>query len=231
MGYQTKNSRQEGGKLDLLMYGLPDTEKTLSIAKLQAIGFNPLVIACDPGGMATLQGFDIPYIEIDKPATAFQWLGDVFRGAFNISPYNLICVDGASNFSYMCLKATGENSNDRRLDYARGNIEFRRFIDDVRRLPVNIYINAFETELKESNGAKYFGPMAEGNKFAIQFAGLMNNVFRSFRYQDENKQWKTAVQCSADGIHMARVRSQPQNPCNQFEHSLDVAVKKILNIN
>ena len=227
MAYQMKMTNQQSGlKLDLLNYGLPDTHKTLSIAKLQALGFNPLVLACDPGGMTTLQGFNIPFIEVNSPGDAFGWLGDVYKGRFQLGQYDLVCVDGASNFSYMCLKATGENSNDRRLDYARGNIEFRRFIDDVRRLPAHIYVNAFEGEIKSHPEGARFGAMCEGNKFAIQFTGLFNTVFHSLSYV-ENGQSKVAVQCKFDGTHLARERTAS---CNPYEPSIDVAVSKILKL-
>lgn len=228
MAYQLKTTgTQQGMKLDLLNYGLPDTHKTLSIAKLAGLGFSPIVIACDPGGMTTLQGINVPYVEVSSPGDFFHWLGDVYKGKFNLSPYDLICVDGLSNFAYMCLKATGENSNDRRLDYARGNIEFRRAVDDVRRLPLHVYCNAFEGEIKNHPEGARFGPICEGNKFSIQFAGLFNSVFRSFNYV-ENGLNKVAVQCKFDGSHIARERTAS---CNPYEPSIDVAVSKILKLN
>src|SRR5215467_3048123 len=157
MAYKMR-STQAGGvaKLDMINYGLPDTEKTLAIARLQALGFTPLVLACDPGGMTTLMNFDIQCIEIDKVSDMKEFLQDVRSGKFRLNSFNLVCVDGLSNFSYMCLKETGESANDRRLDYGRANIDFRKCLDDVRRIPMNVYCNAFEAELKNApEGAKF----------------------------------------------------------------------------
>lgn len=228
MAVMVKNSgRPDSYKLDILNYGLPDTGKTFNIGRLKNMGFNPLVIACDPGGMTTLQEYNVDFVEIDKTKTAFELIGDIYRGSFNIRQYDMICIDGASNFSYMCLKETGENSKDRRLDYAMGNIDFRRLIDDVRRLPVHVFINAFETEIK-ANGSIQYGAGCEGAKFSIQFTGLMNTVIRSFRYLDnDTKMYKYALQTKHDGMHIARERS---SRCNQYEHCIEDVVSKILNI-
>lgn len=225
-----KNTSQQGAaKLDILNYGLPDTHKTLAIGKLKEFGMNPLVFACDPGGLTTLSGFGVDYYEIDKPKTAFEILGMIYTNRLDLRKYNLICIDGASNFSYMCLKATGEDSRDRRLDYANGNIDFRRFIDDVRRLPFHVYINAFEVELKNVNGNQIqMGAGCDGNKYAIQFTGLMNTVLRSFRFVDEKNQSNVAIQTSHDGLHIARERTRS---CNQYEPDIISVVKKILKIN
>lgn len=228
MPYQLQTTQQQGAiKLDMLNYGMPDTEKTLAIARLQSVGFNPLVIACDPGGMVTLSSFNIPFIEISKVSDVREVLTDIKSGKLNMRQFDMICVDGASNFSYMCLKETGENSNDRRLDYGRGWIEFRKSIDDLRRLPFHFYINAFEAEIKNAPEGARFGAMAEGNKFAIQFTGLFNTVCRSFRYKDNQGNMSVAVQMQFDGTHLARER---RRVCAQYENSIDVAVKKILNI-
>ena len=219
-------SNQNAAKLDILNYGLPDTHKTLSIGKLKSLGMRPLVFACDPGGMITLSGMGVDFFEITKPKDAFQVLGDIYSNRLNLAPYDLICIDGASNFSYMCLKATGEDSKDRRLDYANSNIDFRRFIDDVRRLPKHIYINAFEVELKGGSGAGVqYGACCEGNKYAIQFTGLMNTVLRSFAYVDESGKPAVAIQTKYDGLHLARERSFS---CDQYEPDIISVVKKIL---
>ncbi len=222
-------SRPDGLKLDILNYGLPDTGKTFNIGSLKRMGFNPLVIACDPGGMTTLSGAGVDFVEIDKTKTAFEMIGDIYKGRFDLRPYDMVCIDGASNFSYMCLKETGENANDRRLDYARGNIDFRRLIDDVRRLPVHVVVNAFENELKSANGQIKYGAGCEGNKFAIQFTGLMNTVLRSFQYLDEQTNtYKYAIQTKFDGLHIARERTAR---CNMYEPNIETVVSKILNIN
>ncbi len=228
MSYQIQNTAQAGGtKLDILNYGLPDTGKTLAIARLQALGFRPLVLACDPGGLTTLNSFNVDFIEIPRIKVLGQWLADAYQGRFNVSQYDMICVDGASNLSYMCLKETGEDSKDRRLDYGLANITFRRCIDDIRRLPNHIYMNAFEGEIKNAPEGAKFGAIVEGNKFSIQFTGLFNCVFRSFRYMDNNGNSDIAIQTQFDGTYLARERKRI---CNQYEPSIDVAVRKILNI-
>lgn len=222
-------SQQQAAKLDILNYGLPDTHKTLAIGKLKSIGFNPLVFACDPGGLTTLNGMEIDFFEIDKPKTAFEILGMIYTNKFSLQKYNLVCIDGASNFSYMCLKATGEDSRDRRLDYANGNINFRRFIDDVRRLPLHVYINAFEVELKNANGNQLqYGAGCEGNKYAIQFTGLMNTVLRSFAYVDDKGATRTGIQTKYDGLHISRERT---SSCDMYEPDIISVVKKILKFN
>ncbi|QPX75003.1 hypothetical protein QJS24_gp35 [Serratia phage vB_SmaS_Rovert] len=226
MQIKTTNNRQNI-KLDLLAYGLPNTEKTLSIARLQHAGFNPFVIACDPGGMSTLGEFNIPFIEIDKIADLYLAIGAIRKGQIDLRPYDLICLDGATNLSYMCLKATGENSPDRRLDYARGYIDFRRLIDDIRRFPMHVYMNAHEVLLKDGK----YGAMCEGAKYAIQFTGLMNHVInmRRVQVQDNNGNVasKVIVQTSDDGVYTCRVRNKI---VNMYEPTIVEAVQKILTI-
>lgn len=209
-------------KLDMLCYGLPDTEKTLNIAKMQHMGFRPLVLSCDPGGLVTLKNFSIKFKRINRPRDAFEFLGEVQKNPSILNPFDLVCIDGVSNLAYMCLKATGESANDRRLDYANANIFLRQIVDSVRRLPQHIYLNAHPGELSDGT----IGAAMEGAKDSIKFNGLMNHVVCMRRIPvDGNNQYKLVVQTRSDGKYIARTRD---NRCNMFEDNFQDVVSKIL---
>lgn len=231
MAYQVKNTGSPSHrKLDLLSHGLAGTEKTLSIGRFAERGFNPLVIACDPGGTTTLKNYNIPFIEIDKPSQLYEWIKDVNNGRFDMRPYGMLCLDGATNLSYMCLKATGESANDRRLDYANYWIGFRRLVDEMRRMPLHFYANCLSAELKQ-DGNKW-GPYVEGAKFCVQMAGMFNAVIAHRRIQDGSKDQfgnplaPVYLQTQDDGFFNCKERT---NSCNMYERDLSEIAMKILN--
>lgn len=231
MAYQIKNTGSPSHrKLDLLSHGLAGTEKTLSIGRFANAGFAPLVIACDPGGTVTLKSFNIPYIEVDKPGTLYEIIKDIHSGKLDLRQYGMICVDGLTNLSYMCLKATGESANDRRLDYANYWIGFRRLVDELRRLPLHFYANCLSAEIKQD--ANKWGPYIEGGKFCIQLAGMFNAVIAHRRIQDGSKDnfgnplAPVYLQTLDDGFFNCKERT---NSCNMFERDLSEIAIKILN--
>lgn len=233
MAYQMKQTGGNNGKLDLLAYGLPGTEKTLSIGRMARAGFNPFVLACDPGGMTTLKDFQIPYIEINKPADCIEIIRDIHQGKLDLRQFGMLVVDGASNLSYMCLKATGENANDRRLDYANYWIGFRRIIDELRRLPFHFYVNCHAAELKADSNR--WGAAIEGAKFSVGFTGQFNTVVAMRRIQDGSKDPQTGnpaapvyIQTQDDGIYNCKDRT---NSCNMYERDLAQVAMKILSTN
>lgn len=228
VSYVVQNSSNvENLKLDLLVYGAPKTGKTHAIGQFKSLGFNPLVIACDPGGMLTLKEAGIDFISITSTEEMFRFIGDCNSGKFPfLKHYNMICIDGASNLSYLTLKETGERAKNRQLDYAQAQAPFLKLIDDIRRFPCHVYVNAWEGELK-SNGNVYHGATVEGQKLSIKFNGLFNTVFRLFHYY-ENGETKSAVQTMPDGSHICGGRP---NVCNPYEPSLMACVQKMLNLN
>lgn len=227
VAYSVQNSSSlDALKLDLLVYGAPKTGKTHAIGQFVEMGLKPLVIACDPGGMITLKNIGVDFIEINKTSELFEFIRDCNSGAFPFfgRGYNMVCLDGASNLSYLTLKETGESSKNRMLDYAQAQAPFLKLIDGLRRFPCHFYANAWEGELK-TNGNVYYGAMAEGNKLSIKFNGLFNTVLRLFHYTD-NQQIKTAVQTSPDGNHICGGRGLD---LNQYEHTIGDCVNKIIN--
>lgn len=232
MAYQIKSTGGGNGKLDLLAHGLPGTEKTLSIGRMAAAGFNPFIIACDPGGVVTLKQFSLPYIEISKPGDCLEIIKDIYAGKLDLRQYGMLCIDGATNLSYMCLKATGENANDRRLDYTNYWIGFRRIIDEFRRMPFHFYINALSGELKADQNK--VGAVIEGSKYSVAFTGMFNTIVAMRRIQDGSKDQNgnlTApvyIQTADDGIFHCKDRT---NSCNMYERSMADVAMKILNNN
>lgn len=229
MAYQVKQTGGGSGKLDLLAYGLPGTLKTLSIGYMADAGFNPLIIACDPGGTVTLKQYNLPFIEVNTPRDCIDIIKDIHSGKLDIRQYGMICLDGVSNLSYMCLKATGENANDRRLDYANHWITFRRIVDEFRRLPFHFYLNAHAGELKADSNR--WGAKIEGAQYSVALSGMFNTVVAMRRIQDGKDQYgnptsNVYIQTQDDGNYNCKDRT---NSCNMFERNLAEVALKIIN--
>lgn len=231
MAYVLKDSASpQAPKLDLLAHGLPGTQKTLSIGRFAQAGLYPFVIACDPGGMTTLKGISVPFAECSSPLDVISVIKDIHSGKIDMRRHGMICIDGATELSYMCLKATGESANDRRLDYTNYWMGFRRIIDEVRRMPQHVYINCLSTQLK--NDGNRWGAGIEGAKYSVQFTGLFNTVAAMRHINDGAVNPQTGspvanvyIQLQDDGIYNCKDRTMS---CNMFEQDLSVVAQKIL---
>ncbi|AWD90206.1 hypothetical protein [Dickeya phage Sucellus] len=229
MAYTVKSTAsQQHRKLDMLGYGMPGAGKTFGIGEFKRAGLEPFVLAADPGGLITIKSLDVPFVEINDKKTIIEVIKDIQTGKLDLRQYGVLCLDGLTNLSYLCLKETGESANDRRLDYSNYWISFKRIIDEFRRLPFHIYTNCLEGPLKE--GGERRGAFIEGSKFSIQLTGMFNTLvcYRSYisgvdNYGNPVK--KYFIQTGDDGIYHCRDRT---GCCSFYENSIVDVVNKII---
>lgn len=186
----------------ILVYGMAGAGKTSLIPTLP----NPVILSAE-GGLLSIAGSNIPYIEVSDYETlmdAYTFLTESTEG----QQFDSIALDSISEIAEVVLNAEKKKSKDPRQAYG-AMIEtmqdlIRAFRDIKGR---HIYFTAKCEKEKDEAGRLLYSPSMPGTKLGPQLPFFFDEVFAMRVEPGEDGKPIRAIQCSPDGLWQAKDRS------------------------
>lgn len=199
----TKNIVTKG--FTCLVYGEAGTGKTFDIQKIP----NPLVLNVE-AGLLSLQGLDIPYIEIPDWKTFLEVLAIILKEPEYADKF--ICIDSLTSLAELCYKHYLKASpNDNRYAYGKLGDSFVAIIEKLQRCGRNIYLVAQQTKQESENGVIKYFPLFKGNYASSRIPYIVDFIFAKRLILDKEGKPKRVMQVVKD---------------NQFEIKSRIPLKK-----
>ena len=186
----------------ILVYGMAGAGKTTLISTLP----NPIIISAE-SGLLSLQGTDIPYIEVRDMASlgeAYEWLTE----SEEARQFQSAAVDSLSEIAEVCLSAEKRNNKDGRAAYGEMATQVIDLVRAFRDLPdKHVYFSAKCEKQQDETGRMLYSPSMPGNKLAQQIPYLLDEVLALRVEKDEEGKSQRALLCDSDGLWAAKDRS------------------------
>lgn len=186
--------------MKMLVYGAAGAGKTTLIKTLP----NPVILSAE-GGLLSLAGEDIPYIEIgDMQALkeAYTWClsGDC--------TFESIALDSISEIAEVVLAAEKKVAKDPRQAYGAMQDQMADLIRAFRDIPgKHVYFSAKVEKAQDESGRILYAPSMPGNKTGQQLPYFFDLVLALRVEKDSEGVTQRALQCDSDGIWLAKDRS------------------------
>lgn len=208
----TKQYAATGVKV--LVYGQAGVGKTTLIKTAP----NPLILSVE-GGLLSLQGADIPYIEVHsivELGEAFMWIQQSQEAA----QYKTICLDSLSELAEVCLqenkyieKDGKKVKTDGRLAYGDTGDQVTRLIRCFRDLPGrHVYFSAKLDKSETQEGARLFAPSMPGKSMTQNLPYYFDEVLALRVVANAEGQPVRVLQTAPDTMWTAKDRSGRLSP-------------------
>lgn len=195
----TKSIGSTGVKI--LCYGQAGAGKTTLIKTLPT----PVILSSE-AGLMSLNGCDIPYIEIrstDDLAEAFQWITD----SKEAEHFESIALDSISEIAEVVLVSEKAKTKDPRQAYGAMADMMTALIRSFRDLPMHVYFSAKLEKMQDEMGKILYSPSMPGNKTGQALPYFFDEVLAlRCEHSDDGKLYR-ALLCQPDGIWQAKDRS------------------------
>lgn len=193
---------QQTGKINAIIYGAPGVGKT-SLAKTVE---RPLVISAE-GGVLSLIGTDIPYIDVTDIKTAREAVGYAVKHA---GEYDCIFFDSLSEIAEIILSDAMQKCPDPRKVYPETEQAVTRLIRQLRELPCSVVWLAKEEVSEDDLGRKTFRPSVPGSRFAAKLGHLPDMVGRmvvdAVQKEDGSVSNRRTLRFISDGTFVGKCR-------------------------
>ena len=200
---KTTASIQQQAKINALIYGESGAGKT----RLALTCDHPLVISAE-GGLMSLQGADIHYIEVVDIKTAREAIKYATKHA---AEYGTIIFDSLSEISEIVLADLMQKTPDPRKVYPEMESAVTRLVRQLRNLPCSVIWIAKQTTVTDDAGRKTYAPMVPGQKFSEKLPYLMDLVGRlvvdTVQKEDGTIAHRRTLRFVPDGTFTAKDRS------------------------
>lgn len=186
----------------LLVYGESGAGKTTLISTLKDV-----VVLSAEGGLLSLSGSDIPYIEIDSMARlqeAYKWLtdSDEARGL------QCVALDSISEIAEVVLSKEKRENKDGRAAYGEMADKMSNIIRAFRDLPGrHVYMTAKLSKTQDELGRVLYGPSMPGKTLTQGLAYYFDEVLAMRVERDGDGNVQRMLQCASDGLWTAKDRS------------------------
>lgn len=202
MAIQLKNTRDvHASGIKLLVYGHAGAGKTTLIPSLPS----PVVLSAE-GGLLSINGADVPYIEINSMATlkeAYAWATESAESA----QFESICLDSISEIAEVVLNYEKKNTKDPRQAYGAMQEQMTDVIRAFRDLPKHVYMTAKLDKATDEQGRMLYSPSMPGNKTGQQLPYFFDEVFALRVEKDAEGNSVRALMTQSDGLWLAKDRS------------------------
>ena len=196
----TKGAASDGVKI--VTYGAAGSGKTTLIGTLP----DPIIISAE-AGLLSLQGLDIPYIEITDMASLKEAFAFV-ASAKDAQAYQSVAVDSVSEIAEVVLNAEKKLTKDPRQAYGALQEQMTDLIRGFRDLPgKNVYMSAKLEKMQDEAGRVLYGPSMPGNKLAQMLPYFFDEVLALRVEKDDEGKSQRALMCDSDGLWSAKDRS------------------------
>jgi len=186
----------------LLVYGQAGAGKTSLIPTLPA----PIVLSAE-GGLLSIAGADVPYIEISDMATlreAWSWLND----SAEAKAFQSVALDSISEIAEVVLNAEKKATKDPRQAYGAMQEQMADIIRAFRDLPGrHVYMSAKLEKTQDEMGRVLYAPSMPGNKTGQQLPYFFDEVLALRVERDAEGASQRALMCDSDGLWLAKDRS------------------------
>ena len=193
----------DSGKINALIYGESGAGKT----RLALTCDRPLVISAE-GGLMSLQGADIPYIEVTDIKTAREAVKYATQHA---AEYGAIIFDSLSEIAEIVLADLMQKTPDPRKVYPEMESAVTRLIRQLRELPCSVIWIAKQTTVIDDAGHKSFAPLVPGQKFSDKLPYLLDLVGRlvvdTIQKEDGTISHRRTIRFVPNGTFTAKDRS------------------------
>lgn len=186
----------------LLVYGQAGAGKTSLIPTLPA----PIVLSAE-GGLLSIAGADVPYIEISDMATlreAWSWLSE----SAEAKAFQSVALDSISEIAEVVLNAEKKATKDPRQAYGAMQEQMADIIRAFRDLPGrHVYMSAKLEKTQDEMGRVLYAPSMPGNKTGQQLPYFFDEVLALRVERDAEGNSQRALMCDSDGLWLAKDRS------------------------
>jgi len=186
----------------MLVYGQAGTGKTSLIPTLPRV-----VVLSAEGGLLSIQGADVPYIEINSMTSlmeAYSWLTE----SAEAKGFDSIALDSISEIAEVVLAEELKKQKDGRAAYGELNTIMAGMIRAFRDLPAkHVYFTAKCDKSQDETGRLLYAPSMPGNKTGQQLPYFFDEVLALRVEKDADGNSQRALMCDSDGIWLAKDRS------------------------
>jgi len=185
-----------------LVYGPAGAGKTSLIPTLP----DPVILSAE-GGLMSISGSDIPFIEIKDMATlleAYHWL----VGSAEASKFKSVALDSISEIAEVVLNNEKKATKDPRAAYGAMQEQMSDIIRSFRDLPDrHVYFTAKCEKSTDEQGRMLYAPAMPGNKLAQSLPYFFDIVLALRLEQGQDGQLVRALMTQSDGLWQAKDRS------------------------
>ena len=196
----TSSVHSEGIKV--VVYGQAGAGKTSLIPTLP----NPIIISAE-SGLLSIQGSNIPYIEIDS----YESLMEAYKFITTSSEaeaFDSIAVDSISEIAEVVLAHEKRVNKDGRAAYGEMAVQVMEIMRAFRDIKgKHIYFSAKCEKSQDKMGRVLYAPSMPGSKLAQQIPYLVDEVFALRVERDADGNSQRALMCESDGLWQAKDRS------------------------
>ena len=196
----TKGIHANGVKM--LVYGQAGAGKTTLIKTLPA----PVILSAE-GGLLSLQGDELPYIEISDMATmgeAYRWLMESEES----KQFASVALDSISEIAEVVLATEKKVAKDPRQAYGAMQEQMSELIRNFRDIPGrHVYFSAKVEKAQDEMGRILYYPSMPGNKMGQSLPYFFDEVLALRVEKDADGKAVRAIMTAPDGIWEAKDRS------------------------
>lgn len=186
----------------MLVYGQAGTGKTSLIPTLPRV-----VVLSAEGGLLSIQGADVPYIEINSMTSlmeAYSWLTE----SAEAKGFDSIALDSISEIAEVVLAEELKKQKDGRAAYGELNTIMAGMIRAFRDLPAkHVYFTAKCDKSQDETGRLLYAPSMPGKSLSMQVPYFFDLVLALRVEKDSEGLAQRALMCDSDGIWQAKDRS------------------------
>lgn len=201
MAIELKNTNDVHlARVKALVYGQAGAGKTTLATTMP----KPIIISAE-GGLLSITGSDIPFIEVssmDELFEAYQWLqtadGDQFES---------VILDSISEIGEVVLIHEKKVNKDGRAAYGEMATKLTELIRAFRDLPKkHVLMTAKLEKTQDEMGRVLYGPSMPGAKMSQQMGYFFDAVFALRVEKDAEGNTQRALMCDSDGLWQAKCR-------------------------
>lgn len=184
-----------------LVYGQAGAGKTTLSASMP----HPVILSAE-GGLLSIAGANVPYLEISTMADlweAYEWLTE--GGG---TEYQSVVLDSISEIAEVCLNSEKKTNKDPRAAYGAMQEQMADIIRAFRDLPGrHVLMTAKVEKTQDEMGRVLYSPSMPGNKTGQSLPYFFDLVLALRVEKDAEGVSQRALLCDSDGLWLAKDRS------------------------
>jgi energy-coupling factor transporter ATP-binding protein EcfA2 len=202
MAIQLKNTAGvTANGVKLLVYGHAGAGKTTLAASMP----RPIIISAE-GGLLSIQGAALPYIEVSSMETLREAF-DYVSGEHG-SEFDSIVLDSISEIAEVVLIHEKAVNKDGRAAYGEMSVQMTSIIRAFRDLPgKHVLMTAKVEKSQDETGRILYSPSMPGNKVGQSLPYFFDEVLALRVEKDAEGVAQRALMCDSDGLWLAKDRS------------------------